>query len=263
MIDLSTFPYKDVFEKLENTLLKEGSREISIDKIKIELSQYKNIQFIPRTDAEYYQLIVMVVFYSGFKAQTVTSKKEIILGHFSDWKHVASYTEVDIERIMNDPGMIANENKIRACVNNAKAIKNIVNEFGSMHKYIESFNPNESAENLLLLKENLESKFSYLGKITVYHFMTDIGLNVLKPDRVICRIFKRLGLIADENQLLSTVLQGRKFQQQTGHSIRYIDIVLVAYGQVEFLDLGIKNGICLNKPRCEVCPLKSNICKFS
>jgi DNA-3-methyladenine glycosylase I len=93
--------------------------------------------------------------------------------------------------------------------------------------------------------------------------MTDIGLNVLKPDRVICRIFKRLGLIADENQLLSTVLQGRKFQQQTGHSIRYIDIVLVAYGQVEFLDLGIKNGICLNKPRCEACPLKSNICNYS
>jgi predicted ribosome quality control (RQC) complex YloA/Tae2 family protein len=54
----------------------------------------------------------------------VTSKKEIILRHFSDWKHVANYTEVDIERIMNDPGMIANENKIRACVNNAKAIKN-------------------------------------------------------------------------------------------------------------------------------------------
>ena len=84
MIDLSTFPYKDVFKKLENALLNEGSREISIDKIKSELSQYKNIQFIPRTDAEYYQLIVMVVFYSGFKAQTVTSKKEIILGHFSD-----------------------------------------------------------------------------------------------------------------------------------------------------------------------------------
>lgn len=263
MIDLSTFPYKDVFEKIEGALLKEGSREISIEKIQSELSHFKTIQFIQRTDEEYYQLIVMVVFYSGFKAQTVTSKREIILGHFSDWRDVANYTEVDVERIMNDPGMIANENKIRACVNNARSIKNIVKEFGSMHKYIESFSPNDSAENLLLLKENLESKFSYLGKITVYHFMTDIGLNVLKPDRVICRIFKRLGLIDDENQLLSTVLQGRKFQQITGHSIRYIDIVLVAYGQVEFLDLGVKKGICLNKPRCEVCPLKSNICKFS
>ena len=80
---------------------------------------------------------------------------------------------------MSDRGMIANENKIRACVKNAKAIKNVVEHFGSMHRYIESFNPNDSAENLLLLKENLESRFSYLGKITVYHFMTDIGLNVL------------------------------------------------------------------------------------
>lgn len=263
MINLSQFPYKAVFQQIEDTLLSEGSRELALEKIQEELNQYKQVQFNQRSDADYYKLIVMVVFYSGFKAQTVTSKRATILGHFPDWKIVAKYTEDDIQRILGDRNMIANENKIRACVNNARAIVEIVQKFGSVQQYIESYQPNESAENLLLLKENLESRFSYLGKITVYHFMTDIGLNVLKPDRVICRIFKRLGLIDDENQLLSTVLQGRKFQQQTGHSIRYIDIVLVAYGQVEFAELGIKKGICLSKPRCEVCPLKSNACHFS
>lgn len=262
MIDLSKFQYKDVFKKIEETLIQEGSRELSIEKIQEQLGQYKEITFNYRSDAEYYKLIVLVVFYSGFKAQTVTSKRNIILGHFSDWQNVANYTEEDVQRIMNDPQMISNENKIRACINNAQAINQIVNQFESVHQYINGFNPNDSAENLLLLKEDLESRFSYLGKITVYHFMTDIGLNVLKPDRVICRIFKRLGLIDNENQLLSTVLQGRKFQQHTGYSIRYIDIVLVAYGQVEFSDLGIKKGICLTQPRCEICPLRSNECTF-
>lgn len=262
MIDLSKFQYKDVFKKIEETLMREGARELSMEKIQEQLKQYKEITFNYRSDAEYYKLMVLVVFYSGFKAQTVTSKRNIILGHFSDWKNVANYTEEDVQRIMSDPQMISNENKIRACINNAQAINQIVNQFESVHQYINGFNPNDSAENLLLLKEDLESRFSYLGKITVYHFMTDIGLNVLKPDRVICRIFKRLGLIDNENQLLSTVLQGRKFQQHTGYSIRYIDIVLVAYGQVEFSDLGIKKGICLTQPRCEICPLRSNECTF-
>ena len=38
--------------------------------------------------------------------------------------------------------------------------------------------------------------------------MTDIGLPVLKPDRVITPIFKRVGLINNENMLLATVIHG-------------------------------------------------------
>lgn len=262
MIDLSKFPYREVFKKIEGALIQEGSHVLSVDKIQEELNQYKEIKFHHRSDDEYYKLIVLVVFYSGFKAQTVTAKRDIILHHFSDWRIVSQYSDGDVQRILSDSQMIANEGKIKACIQNARSIAQIVDQFGSVHDYINGFNPGESAENLLLLKENLESRFAYLGKITVYHFMTDIGLNVLKPDRVICRIFKRLGLIDNEEQLLSTVLQGRKFQQHTGHSIRYIDIVLVAYGQVEFADLGIKKGICLSQPRCEICPLKSNECSF-
>jgi DNA-3-methyladenine glycosylase I len=178
MIDLSKFQYKEVFKKIEETLIREGARELSMEKIQEQLKQYKEIRFDYRSDTEYYKLIVLVVFYSGFKAQTVTSKRNIILGHFSDWKNVANYTEEDVQRIMSDPQMISNENKIRACINNAQAINQIVNQFESVHQYINGFNPNDSAENLLLLKEDLESRFSYLGKITVYHFMTDIGLNV-------------------------------------------------------------------------------------
>ncbi|WP_094226858.1 hypothetical protein [Methanolobus psychrotolerans] len=62
--------------------------------------------------------------------------------------------------------------------------------------------------------------------------MTEIGLPVLKPDRVITRIFKRIGLIESEDQLLKTVIHGRKFSQETGLPIRYIDIIFAIYGQM-------------------------------
>jgi DNA-3-methyladenine glycosylase I len=112
----------------------------------------------------------------------------------------------------------------------------------------------------------MRRRFDYLSKITSYHFLTDIGMPVLKPDRVIRRIFYRLGLIEDESeseaQLLDSVYQGRKFVQATGYPIRYIDIVFVAYGQVYSTGTGIGQGICLkDHPRCEVCGVRDD-CRY-
>jgi DNA-3-methyladenine glycosylase I len=135
-------------------------------------------------------------------------------------------------------------------------IRELIEEHGSVARYIASFEPAASFENLLLLKEELEGRFQYLGEVTVYHFLTELGLDVLKPDRVICRIFRRLGLIEREDQILKTVIQGRKFREATGLPMRYIDIVFVAYGQAQSLEFGLDRGICLTKPRCSVCGLR-------
>jgi DNA-3-methyladenine glycosylase I len=137
-------------------------------------------------------------------------------------------------------------------------MKAIIEQHGSFANYVKSFAPLESFENLLLFKEELEGRFAYLGGTTVYHMLADIGMPVLKPDRVICRIFKRLGLIEAESQLLKTVLQGRKFAEATGLPIRYIDIVFVTYGQLRSVEFGIDRGICLNKPRCAECGLRQS-----
>jgi DNA-3-methyladenine glycosylase I len=101
----------------------------------------------------------------------------------------------------------------------------------------------------------LKKRFKYLGGITVFHFLADIGYNVLKPDRVLCRIIYRLGLVDSEEDLLGVIAAGRKFSSATGLPIRYIDIIFVAYGQVDAKpEFGLKEGICLsNSPKCELC----------
>ena len=115
------------------------------------------------------------------------------------------------------------------------------------------------------MKEELEYRFDYLGGITVYHFLTDIGYEVLKPDRVLLRIFKRLGLIEDEKQLLKTVIQGRRFSKATGLPIRYIDIIFVKYGQQGKSEMfGLNNGICLEtNPNCKACGVNGNCSYFN
>ncbi len=246
--------YKDIFTRIETNLLTIGSETIAVEEIRKNLDKYKYVAGRSFSDSEYYKKSVSVVFYSGFKAATVSAKINIIYNHFPDYETVAAYDETRVAEIYEDREMIRNRNKIKACLNNAKTFKKIVEDFGSFQSYVDSFAANESFENLLLLKEELESKFSGFGRITTFHFLTIIGLPVLKPDRVICRIFKRLSLIENENQLLKTIIHGRKFAEATNLPIRYVDIVFVAYGQMRSLEFGIEKGICLEKqPACHQC----------
>jgi DNA-3-methyladenine glycosylase I len=253
--------YKTIFIKAENTLKQQSwFSDVEFDK---RYGRFKRFETKVLTDKEIFEILILIIFYSGFRASTVENKEQIILEHFPDYETVSNYSESDIKNMLSDPKMIKNERKIRACISNSKRIKEIIRKFGSFKNYIDSLDATNSFENLILLKEELEYRFEYLGGTTVYHFLTDLGFNVLKPDRVILRIFKRLGLIENEKQLLKSVIIGRQFAKNTGYSIRYIDIIFVKYGQQgESKMFGLKNGICLEKnPNCTICGL-NDFCEY-
>ncbi len=254
--------FKQIFLLAESSLIKQSMlSELDFQK---QYGVFKNFKKKNRSDNDFFQLLVMIIFYSGFKAAIVEKKEKIILGHFPDYKNVSIYSDADFEKIFSDSNMIKNERKIKSCIKNAKVFDKIVNQYGSFQNYIDSFDAQSSFENLIFLKEELEFRFDYLGGVTVYHFLTDIGFNVLKPDRVILRIFKRLGLIENEKQLLKAIVLGQLFSKHTEIPIRYIDIIFVKYGQQgESEKFGLKNGICLEKePNCKVCGL-INYCKYN
>jgi DNA-3-methyladenine glycosylase I len=252
MLDINNIEVvKETFLSMENTLrmnFKETNREADFNKL---INWALNLKYTKEEDNEYFNKIKLIVFYSGFSAEKVDERKELIDHYFPNYSVVMNYTEINVKNIMSDINMIKNRRKIYAIIENAKEINEIVKNNGSVFDYLNSFSPNDTWENLLRLKEDLEIRFSYLGKITVYHFLTDIGLNVLKPDRVITRIFKRLGLINSTENLLETITIGRKIAEFVEKPIRYIDLIFVLYGQEK------KEGICLEKtPSCNICKIK-------
>jgi len=252
---LMPYPYVSVFRATEESLLKYGSRNVNLAQIHAALDQYKVFAHRVLTDEVCFSILVDVVFYSGFRAATVTEKLPVIKRHFPAIDIVADYGHQDIDRILADKEMIRHEGKIKACVKNAQAIKQLIQKHGSFSLYLASFKPTESEKNLQALKRDLQRQFSYISKVTSYHLLTDFGFDVLKPDLVICRIFKRLGIINDEGDLLEVIRQGRMFAEATKLPIRYIDIVFVAYGQVQSNEMGVDRGICLKVPRCGFCGL--------
>lgn len=254
--------YKSIFDTVKNTLLAEGSKHLPLEKIQERLDVFKRVEGKSFSDSDYYRILVKIIFYAGFRAAIVNAKIDTIHKHFPDFEIVANYGEKEFNNILADKDMIRNRNKIKACIENAELFKAIIQKHGSFQKYIDRFNGKESSEGFLLLKQELENNFAGLGKVTAYHFLMSVGFPVLKPDKVICRIFERLGLIESREQILEAVLQGRKFTEATGHPIRYIDIVFVAYGQVKSSEFGIEHGICLeNKPQCHLCGVK-NFCLY-
>lgn len=255
---IQAFPYAEVFAAVEQQVIETGSKQLGAPAVREYLSEFKTFAARHFSDDEVFWKLVLVAFYSGFRAATVASKLEVIRRHFPDWQSVAQYGEADIQRILNDGEMIAHKGKVQGCVDNARTLGILVNQYGSFQAFLDSQLPDDSLENLLLLKELLQVKFAYLGGITVYHFMTDIGLNVLKPDRVICRLFHRLGLLESEDQIFKAILEGRRFAKATGLPIRYIDIVFVVFGQVKSPNAGISKGICLNEPQCAKCSIRSS-----
>lgn len=252
--------YRAIFEAIERTVVGEGpDAEIR----RRELSRFHEPTHLMEGDDAIYRQLVMVTFYSGFRAATVTAKRDVILAHFPSVEVAAALSNAEINRILEDPAMIRNEKKVRACRENAQKMRDIATKHGSFAKYLREACGADQVddtpfENVLLLAEDLQSTFGYLGEITIHHFLTDLGLPVIKPDRVICRVLHRVGILRNESQHLHAILAGRRFARVTGHSPRYIDRVIVALGQVKTKELRIERGVCSKKEpqcgRCQVAP---------
>ena len=244
--------YKATFSAIERTVSSEASH--SSKQLQKAFDPYRKLHDKKHTDDQYWIILVGVVFYSGFRAATVTERRKAIDHAFADFSAVAKFDEAKINQLQKDRSIVRNERKIVACVYNAKQFEEIVSSYGSVAKYLASFQPQESFENLFLLKEDLEARFKFIGPTTVYHFLMETGQSVWKPDRVIMRLLKRLGIIGGRGGILEAVIHGRRFADAVGQPIRYVDIVLSAFGQVSSNQFGLKRGICLEgNPRCSVC----------
>lgn len=263
--------YKEVFTQMEETLRKNSN--LSKEQFDSRFGKFKNLSYKNMQNKDIFWVLVYVTFYSGMRASTVSQKLPTIKKYLYDFKKVKDYSQKEINQILSDPDVIHHRRKIEVCINNAKAFDKLLNTYDSFAKYLESFGEIYLTKwgswdfrdkgSIEQLRVDLRRRFQYLGERTVNHFLTDLGLNVLKPDRVICRIFSRLGFIDDANNITQAVEVGKNIAIATGYPIRYIDIIFVKYGQMgkdEYF--GLTDGICLEKnPKCSICGVKK-YCKY-
>jgi DNA-3-methyladenine glycosylase I len=89
-------------------------------------------------DKIHFEFIVLESAQAGLSWLTVLKKRENYKKLFASFnaEEVAKFNQKDIERLMQDAGIIRNRMKIEAAINNAKVFLEIQKEFGSFDKYI-------------------------------------------------------------------------------------------------------------------------------
>ncbi|MCL1938278.1 MAG: DNA-3-methyladenine glycosylase I [Candidatus Azobacteroides sp.] len=94
-------------------------------------------------DAKMFEFLVLESAQAGLSWITILKRREAYKNAFAgyDVEKVARMTEEDIERLMQDSGIIRNRNKIQATISNAQHFLAVQKEFGSFCRYLKSFLP--------------------------------------------------------------------------------------------------------------------------
>ena len=100
-------------------------------------------------DQKLFEFLILETFQAGLSWITILKKREnfrLAFDHF-DYIKVAAYSEVKIQELMQNSGIIRNQLKIRAAVTNAISFIKIQEEFGSFSNYIWAFTDNKPIVN--------------------------------------------------------------------------------------------------------------------
>ncbi|ETZ19426.1 DNA-3-methyladenine glycosylase I [Pedobacter sp. V48] len=96
-------------------------------------------------DKTLFEFLILEGAQAGLSWITILRRREGYRQAFAnfDVAKVAAFTDADVERLMNDAGIIRNRLKVNAAINNAKLFIGIQKEFGSFADYMWGFLPNK------------------------------------------------------------------------------------------------------------------------
>lgn len=94
-------------------------------------------------DKTLFEFLILESAQAGLSWITILRRREGYRKAFADFdvEKVAAFGDEDIERLMNDTGIIRNKLKILSAINNAKLFIDVQKEFGSFDKYLYNFMP--------------------------------------------------------------------------------------------------------------------------
>ena len=143
-------------------------------------------------DNRLFEKLCLEGFQSGLSWLTILRKRDNFRAAFSgfDIAAVAAFGPGDVERLLDDAGIVRHRGKIASAVNNAGRALEAIEEFGSLAAYIWGWEPAPGAapptimeelpastpESGALAKDLKRRHWSFVGPTTVYAFMQSMGL---------------------------------------------------------------------------------------
>ncbi|TDC47721.1 DNA-3-methyladenine glycosylase I [Jiangella ureilytica] len=167
--------------------------------------------FPVRDDRRLFEKLSLEGFQSGLSWRTILAKRDDFRTAFHDFdiEQIARFTDHDVDRLLQNPGIVRHRGKIEAVVNNAGRALELVEREDSLAAFVWRYEPDAqnraapqaastSAESIALSKELKKRGWKFVGPTTVYAFMQAMGLIndhlhecVIRPDVERARIDRR------------------------------------------------------------------------
>ena len=142
-----------------------------------------------RDDRRLFEKLCLEGFQSGLSWRTILAKRENFRAAFHDFDfdRIARFTQRDVDRLLEDEGIVRHRGKIEAVVNNARRARELVKREGSLAAFLWRYEPDMarladpqtvsiSAESRALSKDLKKQGWKFVGPTTVYAFMQAMGL---------------------------------------------------------------------------------------
>ncbi len=142
-----------------------------------------------------FEKICLEGFQSGLSWLTILRKRENFRAAFAgfDFEKIAGFDDRDVERLVNDAGIVRHRGKINSTINNARRAIEMVEQEGSLGAWFWSFEPDMKDRPAVLdhaaamtltttdastrmSKELKKRGWSFVGPTTCYAFMQAMGL---------------------------------------------------------------------------------------
>lgn len=140
-------------------------------------------------DRRLFEKLCLESFQSGLSWRTILAKREHFRAafHAFDFDRIARFTEKDVDRLLQDAGIVRHRGKIEAVINNAGRAQEMVQREGSLAAFLWRYEPDEtqtgqpqnastSAQSHQLSKDLKKLGWKFVGPTTMYAFMQAMGL---------------------------------------------------------------------------------------
>lgn len=146
-----------------------------------------------RDDRTLFEFLILEGAQAGLSWITILKKRENYRKAFAgfDPHKVARFTEKKILRLLEDPGIVRNQAKVRASVSNARLFLDVVEEYGSFYDYSMNFVggrplinryrtlkdvPATTPESDAFAKDLKRRGFKFVGSTVIYAHMQAAGM---------------------------------------------------------------------------------------
>lgn len=152
-------------------------------------------------DNQLFELLTLEIFQAGLSWETILNKRANFKAAFAnfDVNRVASFTEIDFERLIADAGIIRNQLKIKATINNARVIQAMHHGDENFVDYMWQFTEQQVIDHAIVVMADIPAKnalsekvakqmkhdgFKFTGPTSMYSFLQ--GMGVINDHEINC-----------------------------------------------------------------------------